>query len=66
MLVNKLEFPQMCNKSDYVLLANHTLKQLNIIGDGNGKGKINSVKIKRVIRINLHLNIQFLQMLLLI
>uniref|UniRef100_A0A6C0C3E7 DNA mismatch repair proteins mutS family domain-containing protein n=1 Tax=viral metagenome TaxID=1070528 RepID=A0A6C0C3E7_9ZZZZ len=43
MLVNKLEFPQMCNKSDYVLLANHTLKQLNIIGDGNGKGKTNSV-----------------------
>ena len=43
MLVNKLDFPKMCNKSDYVLLANHTLKQLNIVSDGNGTGKMNSV-----------------------
>jgi len=43
MLVDKLEFPKLCNNSDYVLLANHTLKQLNIVGDGNGKGKTNSV-----------------------
>ena len=42
-LIEKLQLPVFSFKSNYVLLANHTLKQLNIIKDTNGKGKISSV-----------------------
>ncbi len=39
-LVRKISMPMFQNTSDRVVLANHTLKQLNMIGDG---GKLSSV-----------------------
>jgi len=42
-LVNKIREPVFDNKSDRVILANHSLKQLNIIDDDNYTGKCSSV-----------------------
>ena len=42
-LVNKIRDPVFDNKSDRMILANHSLKQLNIIDDDNYKGKYSSV-----------------------
>ena len=42
-LVNKIREPVFDNKSDRVILANHSLKQLNIIEDENYTGKYSSV-----------------------
>jgi len=42
-LVNKLNEPIFENCSERLVLANHTLKQLNIIDDGNSTGKHSSV-----------------------
>jgi DNA mismatch repair protein MutS len=42
-LVNKIREPVFDNKSDRVILANHSLKQLNIIDDDNYTGKYSSV-----------------------
>ena len=42
-LVNKIREPIFENKSDRVILANHSLKQLNIIDDENYSGKLSSV-----------------------
>lgn len=36
-LVRKISIPMFQNTSDRVVLANHTLKQLNMIGGGSGK-----------------------------
>ena len=43
-LVNKIEEPCLENCSDRLLLANHSLKQLNIIDDGSYTGKFSSVE----------------------
>jgi DNA mismatch repair protein MutS len=42
-LVNKIREPVFDNKSDRMTLANHSLKQLNIIDDDNYTGKYSSV-----------------------
>jgi DNA mismatch repair protein MutS len=42
-LVRKIAIPMFQNTSDRLVLANHTLKQLNIVSDGDGNGKISSV-----------------------
>lgn len=42
-LTNKLSQPIFENNSDRLILANHSLKQLNIIGDYNFTGKYSSV-----------------------
>lgn len=43
-LVRKLSFPEFTNKSDRIVLANHTLQQLNIINDNdNQMGNLSSV-----------------------
>ena len=42
-LVERIKPPSFSFNSGYVLLANHTLKQLNMIQDENGKGKKSSV-----------------------
>jgi len=42
-LTNKLSEPIFENNSDRLILANHSLKQLNIIGDHNFTGKYSSV-----------------------
>ena len=42
-LVRKIAIPTFQNTSDRLVLANHTLKQLNIVSDGDGNGKISSV-----------------------
>ena len=42
-LVNKIREPIFENKSDRVILANHSLKQLNIIDDSNFSGKLSSI-----------------------
>ena len=42
-LVNKIREPVFDNKSDRVVLANHSLKQLNIIDDDGYTGKYSSV-----------------------
>ena len=42
-LTNKLSQPIFENNSDRLILANHSLKQLNIIGDNNFTGKYSSV-----------------------
>jgi len=42
-LVNKIREPVFDNKSDRVILANHSLQQLNIIDDSNYTGKYSSV-----------------------
>ena len=43
-LVNKISEPKFENCSDRLILANHSLKQLNIIDDDNYKGKYSSVE----------------------
>jgi len=43
-LVNKLHEPIFDNYSERLVLANHSLKQLNIIDDGNYTGKFSSVE----------------------
>lgn len=42
-LTNKLDEPIFENNSDRLILANHSLKQLNIIGDHSFSGKYSSV-----------------------
>ena len=42
-LLKKMTIPRFRNSSHRVRLANHTLQQLNIIDDGNEKGKFSSV-----------------------
>jgi DNA mismatch repair protein MutS len=42
-LVRKIEIPQFNNTSDRMVLANHTLLQLNIIDDGSSQGQYSSV-----------------------
>ena len=42
-LVNKIQEPIIENKTERMTLANHSLKQLNIIQDGNYSGKLASV-----------------------
>jgi DNA mismatch repair protein MutS len=42
-LVNKIREPVVDNKSERVILANHSLKQLNIIDDDSYNGKYSSV-----------------------
>jgi len=42
-LVNKLQEPIIENKTDRMLLANHSLQQLNILDDNHYKGKLSSV-----------------------
>ena len=42
-LVNKLQEPIVENNTDRMILANHSLQQLNIIDDHNYKGKLSSV-----------------------
>ena len=41
-LVRKISLPLFQNTSDRMILANHTLKQLNIIGDGNKLSSVHS------------------------
>ncbi len=43
-LVNKISEPKFENCSDRLILANHSLKQLNIIDDDNYRGKYSSVE----------------------
>jgi len=43
-LVNKLDEPDFDNCTERLILANHSLKQLNIIDDGNYTGKFSSVE----------------------
>jgi DNA mismatch repair protein MutS len=42
-LLEKIEEPIIQNKTDYIILGNHSLKQLNIIEDNNYKGKLSSI-----------------------
>lgn len=42
-LVNKLQSPMFENHSDKLILANHSLKQLNILTDNKQTGKLSSV-----------------------
>ena len=42
-LVNKIQEPIIENNTERMTLANHSLKQLNIIQDGNYKGKLSSI-----------------------
>ena len=42
-LVRKINLPVFTNTNDRMVLANHTLRQLNIINDGNGTGHLSSV-----------------------
>ena len=42
-LVRKIAIPAFQHTSDRLVLANHTLKQLNMVSDGDGNGKISSV-----------------------
>jgi DNA mismatch repair protein MutS len=43
-LVNKLDEPEFDNCGERLVLANHSLKQLNIIDDGSYNGKFSSVE----------------------
>jgi DNA mismatch repair protein MutS len=43
-LVNKISEPKFENCSDRLILANHSLKQLNIVDDHNYSGKFSSVE----------------------
>jgi DNA mismatch repair protein MutS len=43
-LVNKISEPKFENCSDRLILANHSLKQLNIVDDHNYTGKYSSVE----------------------
>ena len=42
-LVYKIKEPLFENYTDHMILANHSLKQLNIIDDNNGSGKVSSI-----------------------
>ena len=42
-LVNKLQEPIIENTTERMMLANHSLQQLNMIDDHNYKGKLSSV-----------------------
>ena len=42
-LIEKIRLPSFSFKKGYVLLANHTLKQLNMIKDSQSSGKLSSV-----------------------
>jgi len=42
-LINNIQEPVIENKSERMLLANHSLQQLNIIDDNNYNGKLSSV-----------------------
>lgn len=42
-MVNKISFPFLENYTERLLLANHSLRQLNIIDDNRYKGKLSSV-----------------------
>jgi DNA mismatch repair protein MutS len=42
-LVKNIQIPLFNNSHERVVLANHTLKQLNILDDGNGQGHLSSV-----------------------
>lgn len=42
-LIEKIKLPSFSFRDGYVLLANHTLKQLNIIKDNQSSGKLSSV-----------------------
>ena len=42
-LIKKLQLPSLINTETKLILANHSLKQLNIISDNNYSGKLNSV-----------------------
>lgn len=42
-LIHKISRPVFENCSDRLILANHSLKQLNILPDGNSSGKLSSV-----------------------
>ena len=42
-LVKNIGIPVFNNEHERMILANHTLKQLNLLDDGNGKGKLSSV-----------------------
>jgi len=42
-LISKIQEPIIENKTERMLLANHSLQQLNIIDDNNYKGKLSSV-----------------------
>jgi DNA mismatch repair protein MutS len=42
-LIKKLQSPSLINTETKLILANHSLKQLNIISDNNYSGKLNSV-----------------------
>ena len=42
-LVEKIERPELDSKKDRLVLANHSLKQLNVIDDSNYQGKCSSV-----------------------
>jgi len=42
-LVKNIDLPVFNNSLNQVILANHTLKQLNILNDGNGEGHLSSV-----------------------
>lgn len=42
-LINRIHEPCIENNTDRMLLANHSLQQLNIIDDNNYKGKLSSV-----------------------
>jgi DNA mismatch repair protein MutS len=42
-LMKNIEIPFFNNSSDYVILANHTLRQLNILDDGQSSGHLSCV-----------------------
>lgn len=43
-LIKNISIPIFENYTDRIILANHTLKQLNIIDDNNHRGKLSSVR----------------------
>ena len=53
-LVSKIQEPIFENMSDRLILANHSLRQLNIIDDGNACSGSNSLRTSSVIRLLNH------------
>lgn len=53
-LVSKIQEPVFENMSDRLILANHSLRQLNIIDDGNASSGSNSLRTSSVIRLLNH------------
>jgi DNA mismatch repair protein MutS len=53
-LVSKIQEPIFENMSDRLILANHSLRQLNIIDDGNACAGSNSLRTSSVIRLLNH------------